>query len=94
MGSATVLADGTASRVIRIPELPYGKYEIRVTNHQKTLKDRILVRPSVLEPAHGEVGDTVTVTLPGIRRRSVGAGHIRQRGRDPQRGPGSRVEHR
>jgi subtilisin len=66
MGSATVLADGTASRVIRVPELPYGKYEIRVTNHQKVLKDRILIRPSVtLSSSTGRVGDTVTVTLRG-----------------------------
>ena len=66
MGSATVLADGTASRVIRIPDFPYGKYEIRVTNHQKTLKDRILIRPSVtLSASTGRVGDTVTVTIRG-----------------------------
>jgi len=66
MGSATVQADGTASRVIRIPDLPYGKYEIRVTNHQKTLTDRILVRPSVvLSKRTGQVYDSVTVTLSG-----------------------------
>jgi hypothetical protein len=66
VGSTTVQADGTIRKVIRMPELPYGKYELRVTNHQKVLKQRILVRPSILlSRQSGYVGDTVAVTLTG-----------------------------
>jgi subtilisin family serine protease len=66
VGSTTVQADGTIRKVIRMPDLPYGKYELRVTNHQKVLKQRILVRPLItLSQQSGYVGNTVAVTLKG-----------------------------
>jgi subtilisin family serine protease len=66
VGSTTVQADGAIRKVIRMPELPYGKYELRVTNHQKVLQQRILVRPSItLSHRSGYVGNSVAIVLKG-----------------------------
>jgi subtilisin len=66
IGGVTATDDGTARRSLRVPELPYGKYEIRVTNHRKTLRDRILIRPLLeLSDRSGRVGDVVFVSLKG-----------------------------
>lgn len=66
VGGATVANDGTARRTIRIPDLPYGKYQITVSNHRKTLRDRLLIRPYLsLETQSGRVGTRVGVNLHG-----------------------------
>ena len=50
-----------------VPELPYGKYDVTVSNQQKKLVRRMLVRPLIaLAPTAGRVGDEVAVTLAGF----------------------------
>lgn len=66
IGGVTVGSDGTVQRTVRVPALPYGKYEIQVTNHRKMLRDRILIRPLLaLDARSGRVGQHVSVSLKG-----------------------------
>ncbi|MDQ2682122.1 MAG: S8 family serine peptidase, partial [Chloroflexota bacterium] len=67
IGTATVTVNGNAYLTYRLPDLPYGKYTVTVTNERKTLTDRILVRPSlVASDREVRVGDTVSLTLRGF----------------------------
>jgi subtilisin len=66
-GSETVEANGTVDRTLTVPDLPYGRYDVTVVNHRKTLKSRILVRPLILLGSQsGKVGSSLAVTLKGF----------------------------
>ena len=50
--------------------MPYGRYWVTASNHRKTLRDRILIRPLLtLDSTSGRVGDVVSVTLKGYGAR-------------------------
>ena len=66
VGEDSVNLSGGSGLTITVPDLPYGRYTVEITNHRKTLRDTVLIRPRVmLSRTSGTVGRTVTATLRG-----------------------------
>jgi hypothetical protein len=66
LGDDNVNLSGGTGLTITVPDLPYGRYKVEITNHRKTVTDTILVRPKVLLSApSGTVGQSVSVSLRG-----------------------------
>jgi hypothetical protein len=66
LGDDNVNLSGASGLTVTVPDLPYGRYEVRSTNHRKIVRDTILIRPKVnLSGGSGVVGEMVTVTLQG-----------------------------
>ena len=67
IGTAQVTTKGNAYLTYRIPDMPYGKYEISATNNRKILTDRILIRPLLtMSDRSATVGETVSVNMRGF----------------------------